>query len=326
MNKVKIGVIGAGVLGSFHMQKCMKSNDVDLVGFYDLSDARRNEVFAKTGACAFDNIEQLIDKSEACIVATPSSTHVEMASCTLKAGRHTLVEKPLAPSYDEGKQLVALAEKNKCVLHVGHSESFNAAFVNLLERKPNPRFVEIHRLAQFSPRGTDVPVVLDLMVHDLQLLLRLCKSEPKYDAIMATGVAVVSDDVDIANARIPFVNGCVANLTASRISTKRMRKVRLFERDNYYSVDLGNGEVEHYVLNRDASGKPAPVTSQHVAGLPIVFDCGTVTPVDALETELAAFVGEITKLAVDVGVSGKEALKVLKVTDRIMELIAGNPS
>jgi predicted dehydrogenase len=189
--------------------------------------------------------------------------------------------------------------------------------------RPNPRFIEIHRLAQFSPRGTDVPVVLDLMVHDLQLLLRLCREEPLYDKIAATGVPVVSDDVDIANARIPFPSGCVVNLTASRISAKRMRKLRLFERDNYYSVDLDKEEIEHYALTHSPSKPPAGVAPG--VALPIAFTRETVPHVDALETELASFVAAIRGADAPGAIQGDEALAVLKITDTILALISRNP-
>jgi predicted dehydrogenase len=320
MNKVNIGVIGAGVLGSFHLQKCLKNPDVTLVGFYDISEERRRAVSEKLGVVASETPESLIAQSDALIIATPSSTHVDMAMRCLEAGKHTLIEKPLAPSYAQGRTLVARARERGCVLHVGHSEAFNAAFVKLVSYQPSPRFIEIHRLAQFSPRGTDVPVVLDLMVHDLQLLLRLCREEPLYDKIAATGVSVVSDDIDIANTRIPFPSGCVVNLTASRISAKRMRKLRLFERDNYYSVDLEKEEIEHYSLTRT---DPAAVSPAAV-GFPIEFTRETVPHVDALETELAAFVGEIRGTGTQDGVKGDEALAVLKITDTIMSLISGN--
>jgi predicted dehydrogenase len=316
MDKVAVGVIGAGVLGSFHLQKCLKSPDVTLIGLYDLSEERRRAVSEKLGVVAFETPESLIAKSDALIIATPSTTHVDMAMRCLDAGKHALVEKPLAPSYTQGRTLVARAKERGCVLQVGHSEAFNAAFVKLLSYQPRPRFIEIHRLAQFSPRGTDVPVVLDLMVHDLQLLLRLCKEEPLYDKISATGVPVVSEDVDIANTRIPFPSGCVVNLTASRISAKRMRKLRLFERDNYYSVDLEKEEIEHYALTG---------TTASAAALPFNFTRETVPHVDALETELAAFVGEIRGAGAPEGVKGDEALAVLKITDTIMSLISGSP-
>jgi predicted dehydrogenase len=321
MEKVTIGVIGAGVLGSFHLQKFLKDPGVTLSGFLDISEERRKAVSDTLGVSAFETPQGLIAASEALIIATPSSTHVDMAMRCLDAGKHTLIEKPLAPSYEQGRTLVARANERGVVLHVGHSEAFNAAFVKLLSLSPRPRFIEIHRLAQFSARGIDVPVVLDLMVHDLQLLLRLCKEEPLYDKIAATGVPVISDDVDIANARIPFPSGCVVNLTASRISAKRMRKLRLFERDSYYSVDLDKEEIEHYALtHREAPDQDAAGT-----GLPIAYTSEVVPHVDALETEHAAFVGEIRGSVTQGGVKGDEALAVLKITDTILSLISRNP-
>jgi predicted dehydrogenase len=322
MNKVTIGVIGAGVLGSFHLQKCLKNPDVTVCGFYDISEERRRAVAEKLGVVAFETPQVLINACEALIIATPSSTHVDMAMRCLDAGKHALVEKPLAPSYEQGRTLVARAKERGVVLHVGHSEAFNAAFVKLLASQPRPKFIEIHRLAQFSPRGIDVPVVLDLMVHDLQLLLRLCREEPLYDRIAATGVPVISDDVDIANARIPFPSGCVVNLTASRISAKRMRKLRLFERDNYYSVDLDKEEIEHYSLT--SAQAPSAGAAAAAAG-PIAYTSEVVPHVDALESELAAFVGEIRGLGLQAGVKGDEALVVLKTTDMILSLISRNP-
>lgn len=202
------------------------------------------------------------------------------------------------------------------VLHVGHSEAFNSSFVKLLSLEPSPRFIEVHRLAQYSPRGTNVSVILDLMVHDLQLVLRLCGEEPLCGEIAATGVPVVSSGIDIANVRIPFPSGCVVNCTASRISAKRMRKLRLFARDNYYSVDLDKEEIEHYYLTGAAEpDKP----------LPVGFDREKTKHVDALESELAAFVGEILGKPGQKGVTGAEALAVLKITDTILALIAKDP-
>jgi predicted dehydrogenase len=229
-----------------------------------------------------------------------------------KKKRHVLIEKPLASSVVEGDGLVTIARERGLIIHVGHSESFNAAFVKLQSLAPQPRFMEIHRLAHYSPRGTDVPVILDLMVHDVQLILRLLREEPCYDAMAATGVPVVSHDIDIANVRIPFPSGCVVNCTASRISAKRMRKLRLFARDNYYSVDLEKEEIEHYFLTGTATpGAP----------LPVEFSREKPRHVDALEAELAAFVSAIRGEPSAQGVSGEEALKVLRVTDTIMKLL-----
>ncbi len=312
MAKVTIGVIGAGVLGSYHIQKCLKNKDVDFAGFHDSSANRRAEVAKKLGARPWDAMEGLVDVCDAVIVATPSSTHAAVALACMGKKKHVLVEKPLAPSFAEGKALVEAARERGVVLHVGHSEAFNSSFVKLLSLAPTPKFIEIHRLAQYSPRGTDVPVILDLMVHDVHLVLRLLSEEPRYDAIAATGVPVVSQDIDIANVRIPFPSGCVVNCTASRISAKKMRKLRLFARDNYYSVDLDKEEIEHYFLTGAAqAGRP----------LPVEFSKDKTRHTDALEAELAAFVAAIAGAPDHKGVSGEEALKVLKVTDTIMGLL-----
>ncbi len=314
---VKIGVMGAGVLGSYHIQKCLKSKDVTLVGFYDVSAGRRAEVEKKLGARPWLDMNLLVDACDACIIATPSSSHASVAAACIEKKRHVLIEKPLAASLLEGGALVDLAGRLGVVLHVGHSESFNSAFVNLQSLAPVPQFIEIDRLAQYSPRGTDVPVILDLMVHDVQLVLRLLREEPRYEAIAATGVPVVSHDIDIANVRIPFPSGCVVNCTASRISTKRMRKLRLFARDNYYSVDLDKEEIEHYFLSGPAvTGQP----------LPVQFSRKKSGHADALEAELAAFVAAIRGEKGAGGVDGTEALGVLKVTDKIMALLADKNS
>jgi predicted dehydrogenase len=316
MTDKRIGVIGAGVLGSYHIQKCLKNKRVTCAGFFDVSPQRRAEVSKKLGVPAWDDMDELIAAADGLVVATPSSAHVSVAAACIAAGRHVLVEKPLAPSYAEGRELVERARDRGIVLHVGHSEAFNSSFVKLRSLNPSPRFIEVHRLAQYSPRGTDVSVILDLMVHDLHCVLRLLGEEPRYDAIAATGVPVVSDGIDIANVRIPFPSGCVVNCTASRISAKRMRKLRLFERDNYYSVDLEKEEIEHYYLTGPAKAGEA---------LPVGFGKEKTKHADALEAELAAFVNDISGSPGSGGVTGEEGLAVLKITDTILALIAKDP-
>ena len=317
MNTIATGVIGAGVLGSFHINKCKINPQINLCGFFDSNPKRLAAVAEQTGILAYECIENLLADVQAVILATPASTHLEMGRICLNAGKHLLIEKPLAASQSEGQELVELAAINKTVLHVGHSEAHNAVFSKLMTYKPQPRFIEVHRLASYSPRGTDVSVILDLMVHDIQLILRLCGEEPIYNAIAATGVPVISDDIDIANVRLSFPSGCVANLTASRISVKRMRKLRLFEKDNYFSVDLNKGEIEHYGLIRE------PVTP---ATMPISFVSETITPIDALETEQQAFIDAITGARPNAGVNGVEALAILRVTDAILSRIAARPA
>jgi len=315
VNTIATGVIGAGVLGSFHINKCTINPQINLRGFFDSNPERRAMVSKQTGIRAYDSITALLADVNAVILATPASTHLEIGHICLNAKKHLLIEKPLAESQSEGHELVELAAHNNVVLHVGHSEAHNAAFAKLMTYKPQPRFIEVHRLASYSPRGTDVSVVLDLMVHDIQLILRLCGEEPLYGAIAATGVPVVSDDIDIANVRLTFPSGCVANLTASRFSAKKMRKLRLFEKDNYFSINLNKGEIEHYQLIRE------PVTP---SAMPVAFNTETVEPVDALETEQQAFVYAIHARP-NSGVTGTEALRILKVTDAILSQIAARP-
>jgi predicted dehydrogenase len=313
MDKIRIGVIGAGVLGSYHIDKCLKNSEVSFTGFYDLDSMRRQAIADKFSIRAYGDISSLLAVCDAIIIATPCSTHHETALQCLDVGKHVLIEKPLASSFNEGESIVRRAKEKGVVLHVGHSEAHNAAFEKLLSLRPVPRFIEIHRLAVFSPRGTDVSVILDLMVHDLQLVYRLCKEEPIYEKIAATGVPVVSDGIDIASVRLPFPSGCVANLTASRISAKRMRKIRIFARDNYYSVNLDNGEIDRYFIT------PPPSTGN---GLPVSFQKETVPPHDALEYELKFFVEAIQGGFREQAVGGAEALVTLKVADVILKLIA----
>jgi predicted dehydrogenase len=315
MNKIRVGVVGAGVLGSYHINKCLANPKVHLCGFYDLDPNRRLAVREKLHVQCHADLDSLLAETTAVIIATPASTHLDIARRCLEQGKHAFIEKPLAASFSEGQVLVESAEKQGVVLHVGHSEAFNATFAKLLSYNPRPRFMEIHRLAQYSPRGTDVPVVLDLMVHDLQLIMRLCREEPDCDKIAATGVPVISDDIDIANVRLIFPSGCVANLTASRISAKRMRKIRIFSKDNYFSADLDKGELDHYFL------APGALSRQ---GVPFAFNKETVLPVDALEAEQSAFFNEISGGGHG-GVPGKEALAVLKVTDCIMRQLQAAP-
>ncbi|MBD3345633.1 MAG: gfo/Idh/MocA family oxidoreductase [Chitinivibrionales bacterium] len=313
MNPIKIGVIGAGVLGGYHLNKCVNNPSVDCIGFYDSSQQRAEEVEKSCGLKAFDSIDSLIDSADAVIIAVPCSAHLETGLAALRAGKHVLLEKPLADSYDNGEKLVEAAERQNCILHVGHSEIFNPAFERLVAFSPAPRFMEIHRLAEFSPRGTDVSVILDLMVHDLHLVYRLCKEEPDYGAIAATGVPVISPDIDIANVRLSFPSGLVVNCTASRVSIKRMRKLRLFQKNTYFSVDLDTRKFERCYLD------PAYSADQ----LPVVCDTEKPAAGDALEKELDAFVNAINgeENGNRGGTTGNEALIVLKITDAIMKKI-----
>lgn len=309
MEALRIGVAGAGVLGAYHIEKCRKRADLILAGVCDPDPARRSTAAERFGVSTYGDIEELLPHVDAVIVASPASTHGRVALAALRAGRHVLVEKPLASSVDEGEALTAAARDKGLVLHVGHSELYNPAFKRLLSYMPAPKFMEIHRLAAFSPRGTDVSVVLDLMVHDLYLVQRLLHGEePEAAAIAAAGVPVLSGDIDIANVRMPYPSGCVVNLTASRISLAKMRKLRIFQEKSYFSVDLDSREIVHCCV----AESPRP------GAMPIEMRKELVEQSDALEEEHDSFVGALRGRESG-GTTGAEALQVLRIADSIMQ-------
>ncbi len=239
---LKIGVLGAGHLGKIHV-KCIKEiKEYELVGFYDPDDKTAETVEKEFGISRFPGIDELIDAVDVVDIVTPTVSHFDCASRALKKSRHVFIEKPVVTTPEEARQLMVYADEASVKVQVGHVERFNPAFLAAQPFLGQPMFIETHRLAQFNPRGTDVPVILDLMIHDIDIVLSVVNSSIR--RINASGVAVVSDTPDIANARIEFDNGCVANLTASRISMKNMRKTRFFQRDAYVAVDFLKKEVE----------------------------------------------------------------------------------
>jgi predicted dehydrogenase len=243
----KIGVLGAGHLGKIHIKCILESNFFNLVGFYDPNHEIALEVEKKFGIKSFQSADELIDECDMVDIVTPTVSHYECASGALKKFKHVFIEKPLTTSLTEARQLINLAKEANVKVQVGHVERFNPAFLTTLPYIKDPMFVEAHRLALFNPRGTDVPVVLDLMIHDIDIVLSIIKSPIK--KVNASGVAVVSDTPDIANARVEFNNGCVANLTASRISMKNMRKCRFFQKDSYIGIDFLAKESEIIRMN-----------------------------------------------------------------------------
>ena len=244
---LKVGVLGVGHLGKFHLNNWLVIEGVELVGFFDPGDDNALAVVAKYKIKRFDDAEQLIDACDAVDIVAPTIAHFELCKAAITKGKHVFVEKPLANSMDEARQLVKLAKEANIKFQVGHVERFNPAFLALKNYSLQPMFIEVHRLAQFNPRGTDVSVILDLMIHDIDIILSLVKSNVKF--ISANGVAVMSDTPDIANVRIEFDNGCVANLTSSRISMKKMRKMRLFQKDAYIGIDFLEKKTEVIKLN-----------------------------------------------------------------------------
>ncbi|MDD3876563.1 MAG: Gfo/Idh/MocA family oxidoreductase [Bacteroidales bacterium] len=239
---LKIGVLGAGHLGKIHI-KCIKQiNDYELIGFYDPDFENAKKVETEFEIKRFSSIEELIEVSDVVDIVTPTVSHYECATIALKKAKHVFIEKPLTTTITEAKELIKIADEAHVKVQVGHVERFNPAFIAAYPFFNNPMFIENHRLAEFNPRGTDVPVILDLMIHDIDIILSVVKSEIK--KISASGVAVISNTPDIANARIEFENGCVANLTASRISLKNMRKSRFFQKDAYIAIDFLKKDVE----------------------------------------------------------------------------------
>ncbi len=323
MKKLSVGVIGTGHLGSLHAKMFSTMDSVQLQGVYDLDSTRAEQVAAQYGTKAYARLEDLLDSVEAVSVATTTKAHFPVGRTALERGVHVFVEKPMTETIEQARILVELAEQKKRKLQVGHIERFNPALLALEPYRLKPMFIESHRLAQFNPRGTDVAVVLDLMIHDIDLILSLVQSPVK--RIDANGVAVVSDSVDIANARLQFENGCVANVTASRISQNKMRKMRMFQHDAYISVDFQQGlaEVFRLVDEGDPDLKPTLMLGQIERGAKkrlIVYEQPEVKEVNALEFELQTFIESIRN-DTPPPVSGRDGLQALEVAQEILQII-----
>lgn len=244
---LKVAVFGVGHLGKFHLNNWKEMGDVNMVGFFDPDEKNALSVQEKYQLKRFTDPSALMDECDAVDIVAPTIFHYPLCEMALKKGKHVFVEKPLANTMEEARELVKLAKESNVKFQVGHVERFNPAFLALKNHALNPMFIEVHRLAQFNPRGTDVSVILDLMIHDIDIILHLVKSNVSY--ISANGVAVMSDTPDIANVRIEFDNGCVANLTSSRISLKKMRKTRLFQKDAYIGIDFLEKKAEVIQIN-----------------------------------------------------------------------------
>jgi predicted dehydrogenase len=290
---LKVGVLGAGHLGKIHLRLLQESKSYGLIDFYDLDTEAAKILTDEKGYTYFDTIDTLIHMVD---VVTPTSFHHEMAIQCLTAGKHVFIEKPLTKTIAQAEELVQLADVIVLKGQVGHVDRFNPAFKAIKQHIQRPMFIETHRLAEFNPRGTDVPVVLDLMIHDLDVILRFVNSKVKN--VSASGVSIISETPDIANARIEFKNGCVANFTASRISLKNMHKTRFFQKDAYIAVDFLSKKVE-VIKMKDAPEKPVEfdLILQNVEGVKkqIYFEPPTVLESNAILEELNAFADAINK-------------------------------
>ncbi len=294
---VKIGVLGAGHLGKIHLNLIQKIEQLELVGFYDPDDEKANTVSSELGIRRFESIDDLIANVDAVDIVTPTLSHFECAVQCIRSSKHIFIEKPITNTLEEAHQLIKLATEADIKVQVGHVERFNPAFQSAKDYISNPMFIEGHRLAEFNVRGTDVPVVLDLMIHDIDIVLSVVDANVKH--ISASGVAIVSDTPDIANARIEFDNGCVANLTASRISLKNMRKIRFFQPDAYVGVDFLEKKSEIVKL-KPVVGEPDPLAVTLDLGKDkgqkqILFEHPEVTQSNAIMEELICFEKAITQ-------------------------------
>jgi predicted dehydrogenase len=326
MDKVKIGVVGTGHLGNLHAKMFAQISNVDFVGVFDADTAKAQKVAAEHGTKAFADLGELLGEVNAVSIATTTTTHFDVAVQALERGLHAFIEKPITETIDQAKQLVALAEKKKVSIQVGHIERFNPAILALEQYKIRPLFIESHRLAQFNPRGSDVAVVLDLMIHDIDLILSLVKS--RVVRVDANGVSVVSGSEDIANARLQFENGCVANVTASRISQNKMRKMRLFQTDAYISIDFSQGlsEVFRLVDEGDPNVKPTMMLGKIDLGTRkrvIVYEQPEVKEVNALKYELELFARSVQD-GTEPPVTGHDGLQALEVAQEILAKISAS--
>ena len=316
---LKVGVLGAGHLGKIHLRLLQESKKYDLVGFYDPFTENAQKVAEEFGYHLFDSVDDLINSVDVVDIVTPTLSHFECAKKAIAKGKHIFIEKPITNTVQEAEAIRTLASQYHIRGQVGHVERFNPAFIAVKDPIDTPMFIETHRLAEFNPRGTDVPVVLDLMIHDIDIILSVVKSKVKN--VHASGVSVVSETPDIANARIEFENGCVANLTASRISMKNMRKSRFFQKDAYISVDFLAKKSE-VVRMKDVPEQPDEFAMilQNAEGVKkqIYFDNPDITPNNAILDELESFSDAIINNTTPI-VSLSQGTEALRVAQLIID-------
>lgn len=316
---LKLGIVGAGHLGKIHIKCAKLVDDIELIGFYDSDATQSEKVASELGVQSFRDLDDLMTNVDAIDIVTPTLYHHEVAVRALQSGKHVFVEKPITRTVDEAKELVELAAQNNLKIQVGHVERFNPAFLAVGDLEFEPKFIESHRLATFNPRGTDVSVILDLMIHDIDVVLSIVHSDIK--SIHASGVSVVSDTPDISNARIEFENGCVANLTASRLSMKQMRKMRVFRKDAYISVDFFEKQTQVIQLHDDDQGQPIAMEIDTQNGKKYISMAMPEVPeVNAIREELASFANAILNNK-PVVVSGSDGYRALKTAYMIIDVI-----
>ncbi len=319
---LKVGVFGVGHLGKFHLNNWKDIKDAELVGFYDPNDSAAQQVTEKYQLARFLDASTLMDAVDAVDIVAPTTYHYDLCKLAIRKGKHVFVEKPLANTMEEARELVKLAKESNIKFQVGHVERFNPAFLAVQDLSLNPMFIEVHRLAEFNPRGTEVSVILDLMIHDIDIVLNIVKSEVKN--ISASGVAVMTDTPDIANVRIEFNNGCVVNLTSSRISMKKMRKMRLFQKDAYIGMDFLNKKTEIIKLKTDQDVDVFSFDLDTPHGKRTIAIANPLIPeVNAIKMELEKFRDAIANNTRPV-VNEVDGLRAMDVAHQILHKIKNN--
>ncbi len=319
---LKVGLLGVGHLGKIHLKLLQEIEGVEVVGFYDPDDEKAAKIADQFNVWRYAEIDKLIDDSDAVDIVTPTLSHFECAELAIKKSKHIFIEKPLSNTLEEARRLVDLVHEAGIKAQVGHVERFNPAFLALKGRKVNPMFIETHRLAQFNPRGTDVAVILDLMIHDIDIILKLTGANVR--KISASGVPIISRSPDIANARIEFDNGCVANVTASRISLKNMRKMRIFQPDAYISVDFldKKTDIVRLASGPEENGLPSveietgdPDNKKYIS-----FESPEIPTVNAIKMELEEFRDAI-KNDTEPPVTVSDGYRAMEVAYMVLEKI-----
>lgn len=309
MEKIRVGVIGVGYLGKFHAEKYSRMDDVELIGVVDIDRFQAEKVAERFETHAFTDYRDLFGKVDAVSIVVPTPAHFSVGHDFLKHDVDVLIEKPMTTSLEEADELINIAESRGRILQVGHLERFNPAVIALKDIVQRPMFIESHRLSIFKDRSTDISVVLDLMIHDIDIIMNFVNSDIK--SIHAAGVPVICEYVDIANARLEFESGCVANVTASRISIKNQRKIRLFQKDAYISVDFANRDIT--IIRQDDTMSGGLIPGMDIKKL-------SFSEVDALENELVSFIGAVSAREIP-EVSGHVGRKALEIALIIMDQI-----
>jgi len=316
---LKIGVFGTGHLGKFHLNNWKEIPGTELIGFFDPNNETAAAISEQYQLKRFLNEDDLIDACDAIDVVAPTDAHFNICKKAIRKTKHVFVEKPLANTMQEAEELVKLVKESRIKLQVGHVERFNPAFLAVKDFDLNPMFIEVHRLAQFNPRGTEVSVILDLMIHDIDIILSIVKSDVK--SVSSSGVAVLTDTPDIANVRIEFNNGCVANLTSSRISMKKMRKMRLFQKDGYIGIDFLNKTVEVLKLKKDEDINTFNFDLETPKGTrTIAISNPPIPEVNAIKKELEEFVSSIQNKTPTI-VSEIDGYRAMEVAHQILQKI-----